>query len=92
MMKLKNALACVALASFALAQPVAAATRSYESLPQSGIQQPLAGSDRAASPLQDAEAVHGGIGAGLLILLIAGGIAALIAAGGGFGHGNDSTG
>lgn len=87
----KNSFAAVAVASFALAQPAAAATRSYESLPQSGIEQPLS-ADRAGAAVQDAEQVHGGLGGGLIILLIFAALVAAAAAGGAFGHGHDSTG
>lgn len=86
----KNTFAAVAVASFALAQPAAAATRSYESLPQSGVQQ--ASVERAGAAVQDADQVHGGIGGGLIILLIFAALLAAAAAGGAFGHGKDSTG
>ena len=81
----RNALATVAVASFALAQPAAAATRSYESLPQSGIQ------ERGSATVADSEALHGA-GNGLIILLVFAAILAAMAAGGAFGHGKDSTG
>jgi hypothetical protein len=86
----KNTLVSLAAASFLLAQPAAAATRSYQSLPTTGIQQPVT-ADRAGSPVADAEAGHGS-GNALIILLVFGGLLALFAAAGLFGHGKDSTG
>jgi hypothetical protein len=87
----KNVLATVAVASFALAQPAAAATRSYQSLPQSGIQQPVA-AERSAAAVADSEAFRGGLGNGLVIILIFGALLAAFAAAGAFGHGKDGTG
>ncbi|MEO6042119.1 MAG: hypothetical protein ABIP41_09470 [Croceibacterium sp.] len=55
---IKNALVSVALATFVLAQPAAAETRSYESLPYSGIQHSVT-VDRAGSPVADADQLHG---------------------------------
>lgn len=87
----KNSLTALAVASFALAQPAAAATRSFESLPTSGIQQPVS-AERASAAVQDAEQIHGGIGSGLVIVLVFAALLAAFAAAGAFGHGKDSTG
>ena len=73
---------------FVLAQPAAAATRSYQSLPTSGIQQPL---DRTAAAIGEADELHGA-GSALIIILVFGGLLAALAGGGAFGSGKDSTG
>jgi hypothetical protein len=84
----KHTLVSLAAASFLLSQPAAAATRSYQSLPTTGIQQSV---DRAGAPIADAENGHGS-GNALIIILVFGGLLALFAAAGLFGHGKDSTG
>lgn len=53
-MKTKTLFASLAVASLAVAQPVAAATRSAVSLPQAGAQ-PIATADRAGSIVGEAE-------------------------------------
>jgi hypothetical protein len=89
---MKNTLAIAALASFALAQPAAAATRSYESLPHSGVQQAVS-TDRQASVVGTAEQLRGGHPLNALIVIaVFGGLLALFAAAGLFGSGKDSTG
>lgn len=80
---IKNSLAVVALATFVVAQP-AAATRSYESLPQSGIQQAVS-IDRAGASVADVENLDGHPANALIILAVFGGLLALFAAAGLFG-------
>ncbi len=53
-MNTKSLLASMAVASLAVAQPVAAATRSADSLPQSGVQS-MAPADRVGSITGEAE-------------------------------------
>ena len=74
-MRTKTLLASMAVASLAVAQPLAAATRSVDSLPQSGVQSADA-SDRIGSISGEAEDVRGR--PILAILLVAGVLAALI--------------
>jgi hypothetical protein len=84
-MKTKTLIASFAVASLAVAQPAAAATRSFESLPSNGLQ--TADAERTASPLADAEAVRGK--PVIVILLVAGVLAALLLA---LGSSNDTNG
>jgi hypothetical protein len=77
MKRTKTLLASMAVASLAVAQPLAAATRSVDSLPQSGVQSTEA-ADRIGSINGEAEDVRGR--PLLLILLLAGALAALIIA------------
>ena len=74
-MRTKTLLASMAVASFAAAQPVAAATRSADSLPQSGVQS-TESADRIGSISGEAEDVRGR--PIVAILLVAGVLAALI--------------
>ena len=76
-MRTKTLLASMAVASLAVAQPLAAATRSADSLPQSGVQS-TAAADRTGSIHGEAEDVRGR--PILAILLVAGLLAALIVA------------
>ena len=88
---IKNALAVVALGTFVVAQPAAAATRSYESLPHSGIQQAVS-VDRAGAAVTDSDQFAGHPANALIIIAVFGALLALFAAAGLFGHGKDSTG
>ena len=54
-MKTKTILASLAVSALALAQPAAAATRSYQSIPASGVTAPA----RAGADVGDAESVRG---------------------------------
>jgi len=76
-MRTKTLLASLAVASLAVAQPISAATRSSDSLPTSGVQSSVT-SDRVGSIVGEADELRGK--PVLLILLLAGGLAALIAA------------
>lgn len=75
-MKTKSLLASLAVASLALAQPLAAATRSSDSLPSQGVQSTSA-AERAGSIGTEAEAIRGQ--PILLIVLLFGVLAALLA-------------
>jgi hypothetical protein len=88
---IRNTLAIAAIASFALAQPAAAATRSYESLPHSGVQKSVT-ADRQAAAIGTAEQLNGHPLNALIIIAVFGGLLALFAAAGLFGSGKDSTG
>ncbi|MEO6151702.1 MAG: hypothetical protein ABIT09_11745 [Croceibacterium sp.] len=88
---IKTTVASLAVASFLVAQPAAAATRSYQSLPHTGIQKSL-GNDRAGAAIGDAENLRGRGGAVIGVLLIFAALLALFAAAGLFGNGKDSTG
>jgi len=74
-MKTKTLLASLAVVGLAFAQPVAAATRSYESLPAKGVQS--ADVERTGSVVAEAEATAGNnlwlifAGLALTVLLIA---------------------
>ena len=68
-MKMKSLLASMAVASLAIAQPVAAATRSADSLPQRGVQS-LAPADRIGSITGEAEAVGNEVAIGIVIFLL----------------------
>ena len=87
-MKTKTVLASFAVASLALAQPAGAATRSYESLPDSGVQS-TDPAERIGSLDAESEAARGR--PLLLIILLFGSLAALILLLGG-GGGNSSPG
>ncbi len=76
-MKTKTLFASLALASLALAQPVSAATRSSDSLPQRGVQATQS-VERVGSLADEAEDLRGR--RALVIILIAAIIAALILA------------
>ena len=75
-MKTKTLLATVALASFALAQPVSAATRSSDSLPRAGAQ-PSISIERVDALTEESDALRGN--PWLWIILIFGSVAAFIA-------------
>ena len=75
-MKMRAFIAAVAVSTLALAQPAAAATRSFESLPKSGVE--AAPAERVASITDQAEA-NGGALPIWLIILIFGSVAAFIA-------------
>ncbi len=77
-MKKKTILATLAGSTMVIAQPVAAATRSSESIPERGVQS-TAAAERIGSVDAESEAVRGA-GKAWLIVLIALIIAALIAA------------
>ena len=74
-MKTKTLFASLAVASLALSQPVGAATRSYESLPDSGVQT-TEPAERMASLGAESEALGGR--PLLLIILLFGSLAAAI--------------
>ncbi|MEO6386801.1 MAG: hypothetical protein ABIT16_06540 [Croceibacterium sp.] len=74
---MKTLLATVAASGLALAQPAAAATRSYESLPQAGAQ--VAPADRIGTPVDEAEANGRGLPIWVILLIFAA-VAAAIAA------------
>jgi hypothetical protein len=77
-MRTKTLLASMAVAGLAVAQPLSAATRSADSLPSAGIQPSVTSSDRVSSIVDESEDLRGK--PILLIILLAGGLAALIAA------------
>ena len=54
-MKTKTILASLAVSALALAQPAAAATRSYESIPATGVTAPA----RAGAAVEDADSLRG---------------------------------
>ena len=88
-MKTKTFIASLAVAGLLVAQPLAAATRSFESLPAHGVQsaQPA---DRVGSIGTEAEALTGS--PVLVIVLIAGVLAALLlVAGSSSGSTNGTT-
>ena len=76
-MRTKTLLASMAVASLAVAQPVSAATRSADSLPSAGVQ-PSVTSERIGSIAGESEELRGR--PLLLIILIFGSLAALVAA------------
>ena len=78
-MRTKTLLASMALASLAVAQPLSAATRSSESLPVRGVQSVDSSMsvDRAGSVTGESEELSRAF---LLIILLFGGVAALILA------------
>jgi len=75
-MKTKTLLGALAVSSLVLAQPAAAATRSYESLPKAGASTPA---ERVASVTGQSEAAVGALPIWLIILVF-GSFAAFIAA------------
>ncbi len=75
-MRTKTLLASMAVASLAVAQPLSAATRSSESLPDRGVQSSVS-VDRVGSVTAETEELSR---ASLLIILLFGGVAALILA------------
>ena len=77
-MKMKTLLASLAVAGLAFAQPVAAATRSSDSLPSRGVQPSTTSVERTAS-LGDQEAEELKGNPLLLIIAIFGTLAILIA-------------
>ena len=79
-MKTKTLLASLAVASLAIAQPLSAATRSADSLPQRGAQS-TAVADRAGSLAGESEELRGN--PVIPIVLIAIVVAAIILAAGG---------
>ena len=85
-MKTKTLFASVAVASLALAQPVGAATRSYESVPATGVQSTEA-AERVGSIAGETESLRGS--PIFLIVLLFGGLAAAILA---LSGGNNSPG
>lgn len=82
-MKTKTLIASLAVASLAVSQPLAAATRSYESVPSQGVQA-AAPADRAGSIGAEAEAMRGS--PMIVILLVFGLLAALLAVSSGSGN------
>lgn len=72
-MKSKALLASLAVSSLVLAQPVAAATRSYESIPANGVQAPAAAVERAGAPVGESEELGG-----IWLVFVALGLAALL--------------
>lgn len=82
-MKTKTLIASLAVASLALSQPVAAATRSYDSLPSQGVQSSVP-ADRAGSIAGETEAMRGS--PMIIILLVFGVLAALLALSSGGGN------
>ena len=76
-MRTKTLLASLAVASLALAQPVSAATRSFQSLPESGAQSARA-ADRTGAYADESDELRGR--PILAIVLVFGAVAALILA------------
>jgi len=76
-MRTKTLLASMALASLAVAQPLSAATRSSDSLPDRGVQASSVSVDRVGSVTGESEELSRAF---LLIILLFGGVAALILA------------
>ena len=72
-MKSKALLASLAVSSLVLAQPVAAATRSYESIPANGVQAPTGAVERAGAPVGESEELGG-----IWLVFVALGLAALL--------------
>lgn len=76
-MRTKTLLASMAVASLAMAQPLSAATRSYESLPETGVRS----ADRVGSISGESEAEEVGgspiLVVGIVFLVVAGLILAL---------------
>ena len=68
-MNTKSLLASMAVASLVVAQPVAAATRSADSLPERGVQT-MAPADRIGSITGEAEGLDEEIAIGIAIFLI----------------------
>jgi len=87
-MKTKTFFASLAVAGLLMAQPLAAATRSYESLPAHGVQSAQA-ADRVGSIGTEAEALKGSPIAliGILFVVLAG----LLVLAGNSGGGGDRT-
>lgn len=81
-MKMKTLIASLAVASLAVSQPAAAATRSFESVPANGVQT-AAPADRAGSIGSESEALKGS--PLIIILLVFGVLAALLGASSGSG-------
>jgi hypothetical protein len=73
-MKTNALLASLAVSSLVLAQPAAAATRSYESIPATGVQDPAA-VERAGAAIGENEDVRG---RGIWLVFAALGLAALL--------------
>ena len=104
MKSVRNSVLFLAAASFALAQPAAAATRSYQALPSSGVSVDRLGAavgsveslrrdcDRVDPDERRACEAAGHPFNVVIILAVFGGLLALFAAAGLFGHGKDSTG
>ena len=78
-MKMKTLLASMALASLAVAQPVAAATRSADSLPESGLQA-TDRADRLGSITGEAEELSTAFAVVIVLALL--GVLILAASGG----------
>jgi len=89
MLKLRNGLAAVAALGLVAAAPASAATRAGQALP--AVSAPLTSAPlaRSTQPMEQADALRGGVSVGLIIGILAVLIAILLAAGGG---GNDSPG
>jgi hypothetical protein len=80
----KKTLAAAAIAGFLMAQPVAAATRSADSLPQK-VAAPAAGVDRVGAIASDADSEQLGGGLAFIWVLVAfGGLLGILAAAGVF--------
>ena len=77
-MKTKTIFASIAVAGLALAQPAAAATRSFESLPATGLE--LGSFERSGSLMDEEEGIGTRIGPWVVIgvLVIAGAIILLL--------------
>ena len=73
-MKTKTLLASLAVTSLAVAQPAAAATRSYESIPATGVQAPAA-AERAGTAIGESEEFTRG---GVWMVFVVLGLAALL--------------
>lgn len=78
-MKTKTLLAALAVSSLVLAQPAAAATRSYDSLPKSGVQATTTSPDRVGADVGETDDLNSTMTIFVIILLFAG-VGGLIAA------------
>jgi len=76
-MKTKTLLAALAVSGLALAQPAAAATRSFESLPKAGA--PVDSAARVATVTGESETLVGGLPIWLIFLVFAAFTAAVAA-------------
>ena len=80
-MKTKTILASIAMAGLALAQPAAAATRSFESLPATGLE--LGSVERSGSLMGEEEGIGTTIGPWVVIgvLVVAGALILVLSSG-----------
>ncbi len=74
-MKTKVLLASLAVSGLALAQPAAAATRSFESIPAAGVQTPTA-AERTGAAIEESDELRGR--RGIWAVFVALGLAALL--------------